>query len=72
MYGVPEGSGRPSLRYAFLAPWDSVLCIDDLCMQRDIPFSIKIPEDVPPSIALENGGGIKYELIASISYKAKK
>ncbi|KAF9505865.1 hypothetical protein BS47DRAFT_489941 [Hydnum rufescens UP504] len=39
---------------------------------RDLPFQIKIPEDVPPSVALENGSGIKYELVASVCYRAKK
>ncbi|KAF8337537.1 uncharacterized protein EI90DRAFT_2661920 [Cantharellus anzutake] len=39
---------------------------------RDIQFSIRIPENVPPSTALQNGNGIKYELVATICYKTKK
>ncbi|KAJ7577694.1 hypothetical protein C8J56DRAFT_798474 [Mycena floridula] len=37
----------------------------------DFPFSINIPESIPPSIALENGAGIKYGLVASICTKER-
>ncbi|KAI0077126.1 hypothetical protein K474DRAFT_1596652, partial [Panus rudis PR-1116 ss-1] len=39
---------------------------------RDFPFYIRIPESIPPSIALEKGAGVKYELIATICVKGKK
>ncbi|QRV90142.1 arrestin [Ceratobasidium sp. AG-Ba] len=39
---------------------------------NDFPFHINIPEAVPPSIALERGAAIKYELIASVMLKGKK
>ncbi|PCH37906.1 hypothetical protein WOLCODRAFT_148865 [Wolfiporia cocos MD-104 SS10] len=44
--------------------------------QQDFPFYIRIPESIPPSIALEKGAlhaaGIKYELIATVCVKGKK
>ncbi|KAG8901483.1 hypothetical protein FRB99_005287 [Tulasnella sp. 403] len=39
---------------------------------RDFPFQIRIPESVPPSIALERNAGIKYELVASVFVKGKR
>ncbi|KAH9952060.1 hypothetical protein B0H21DRAFT_11849 [Amylocystis lapponica] len=39
---------------------------------QDFPFYIRIPESLPPSIALEKGAGIKYELIATVCIKGKK
>ncbi|KAF9076725.1 hypothetical protein BDP27DRAFT_1413877 [Rhodocollybia butyracea] len=39
---------------------------------QDFPFQIRIPESVPPSIALENRAGIKYELLASVCTKGKR
>ncbi|THV08478.1 hypothetical protein K435DRAFT_740600 [Dendrothele bispora CBS 962.96] len=39
---------------------------------HDFQFSIRIPESVPPSIALENRAGIKYELHASVCTKGKR
>ncbi|RPD66516.1 hypothetical protein L226DRAFT_566938 [Lentinus tigrinus ALCF2SS1-7] len=38
---------------------------------NDFPFFIRIPESIPPTIALEKGG-IKYELIASVCVQGKK
>ncbi|CAL1705518.1 unnamed protein product [Somion occarium] len=38
----------------------------------DFPFYIRIPESIPPSIALEKGAGVKYELIATVCVKGKK
>ncbi|KAF8317350.1 hypothetical protein DL93DRAFT_2055588, partial [Clavulina sp. PMI_390] len=38
----------------------------------DIPFNIRIPENVPPTVHVENGGGIQYELAAEICIKTKK
>ncbi|KAJ7576504.1 hypothetical protein C8J56DRAFT_1117467 [Mycena floridula] len=37
-----------------------------LLSRHVLPFSINIPESIPPSITLENGAGIKYDLVASI------
>ncbi|TFK94826.1 hypothetical protein K466DRAFT_593293 [Polyporus arcularius HHB13444] len=39
---------------------------------NDFPFFIRIPESIPPTIALEKGAGIKYELIASVCVQGKK
>ncbi|KAI0636594.1 hypothetical protein C8Q77DRAFT_512611 [Trametes polyzona] len=39
---------------------------------NDFPFFIRIPESIPPTISLEKGAGIKYELIASICVQGKK
>ncbi|OBZ65681.1 hypothetical protein A0H81_14312 [Grifola frondosa] len=39
---------------------------------QDFPFFIRIPESIPPTIALEKGAGIKYELIASVCVQGKK
>ncbi|KAG6835772.1 hypothetical protein H0H93_014793 [Arthromyces matolae] len=39
---------------------------------HDFPFSIRIPESIPPSIALDNRAGIQYELVASLCTKGKK
>lgn len=38
----------------------------------DMPFHIRIPESVPPSLTLEKGSGIRYELVASVCSKGKK
>ncbi|KAI0780545.1 hypothetical protein BD413DRAFT_607828 [Trametes elegans] len=39
---------------------------------NDFPFFIRVPESIPPTISLEKGAGIKYELIASICVQGKK
>ncbi|KAG6829400.1 hypothetical protein H0H87_011529 [Tephrocybe sp. NHM501043] len=39
---------------------------------HDFPFSIRIPESIPPSIALDNKAGIQYELVASLCTKGKR
>ncbi|KAG6868808.1 hypothetical protein C0993_010106 [Termitomyces sp. T159_Od127] len=39
---------------------------------HDFPFSIRIPESIPPSITLENRAGIQYELVASLCTKGKR
>jgi hypothetical protein len=43
-----------------------------LLRSQDFPFNIRIPESIPPSIALENRAGIKYELIGSVCTKGKR
>ncbi|KDQ10215.1 hypothetical protein BOTBODRAFT_36489 [Botryobasidium botryosum FD-172 SS1] len=44
----------------------------DLLQTQDIPFHLRIPESIPPSIALERGAGIKYDLVVSLCVKGKK
>ncbi|KAH7921057.1 hypothetical protein BV22DRAFT_756639 [Leucogyrophana mollusca] len=39
---------------------------------QDLPFYIRIPESIPPSIALERGAGIRYELVATVCTLGKK
>lgn len=39
---------------------------------QDFPFLIRIPESIPPSIALEKGAGIRYELVATACTLGKK
>ncbi|KAF9442689.1 hypothetical protein P691DRAFT_779267 [Macrolepiota fuliginosa MF-IS2] len=39
---------------------------------QDFPFSIRIPESIPPTIALEGRAGIHYELVATVCTKGKK
>ncbi|KAH7909217.1 hypothetical protein BJ138DRAFT_1115170 [Hygrophoropsis aurantiaca] len=39
---------------------------------QDLPFYIRIPESIPPSIALEKGAGIRYELVATVCTLGKK
>ncbi|KAK7023762.1 high-temperature-induced dauer-formation protein-domain-containing protein [Favolaschia claudopus] len=43
-----------------------------LLRSQDFPFSIRIPESIPPSIDLQNRAGINYELVASVCTKGKK
>ncbi|KAJ7599104.1 hypothetical protein C8J56DRAFT_182070 [Mycena floridula] len=42
-----------------------------LLSSLDLPFSLQIPEQVPPTVTLENGASIKYQLVASVCTKAK-
>ncbi|KIY70533.1 hypothetical protein CYLTODRAFT_408767 [Cylindrobasidium torrendii FP15055 ss-10] len=44
----------------------------DLLSARDIPFEIRIPESIPPTLQLDDNVGIRYELIASICTKGKR
>ncbi|KAF9532758.1 hypothetical protein CPB83DRAFT_580351 [Crepidotus variabilis] len=39
---------------------------------QDFPFSIRIPESIAPTIALDNKAGIGYELLASVCTKGKR
>ncbi|KAG2037174.1 hypothetical protein BDR03DRAFT_1010875 [Suillus americanus] len=43
-----------------------------LLQSQDLPFHIRIPESIPPSIALERGAGIRYELVATVCTLGKK
>ncbi|KAG8902423.1 hypothetical protein FRC01_009577, partial [Tulasnella sp. 417] len=45
--------------------WDEI-------RSQDLSFQIRIPEPIPPSLALERSAGIKYELVATILTKGKK
>ncbi|KAI9445885.1 hypothetical protein H4582DRAFT_514287 [Lactarius indigo] len=38
---------------------------------QDIPFYIRIPESIPPTLALESGAGIKYELVGQVCVQGK-
>ncbi|KAG2063406.1 hypothetical protein BDR04DRAFT_1111421 [Suillus decipiens] len=44
----------------------------DLLHSQDLAFHIRIPESIPPSIALERGAGIRYELVATVCTLGKK
>ncbi|KAG2150646.1 uncharacterized protein EDB93DRAFT_327356 [Suillus bovinus] len=44
----------------------------ELLQSQDLPFHIRIPESIPPSIALERGAGIRYELVATVCTLGKK
>ncbi|KDQ61292.1 hypothetical protein JAAARDRAFT_55964 [Jaapia argillacea MUCL 33604] len=43
-----------------------------LLMTQDFPFYIRIPESIPPSLALEKGAGVRYELVATACLKGKR
>ncbi|KAG9016627.1 hypothetical protein FRB90_002742 [Tulasnella sp. 427] len=45
--------------------WDEI-------RSQDLSFQIRVPESIPPSLALERSAGIKYELVASMQTKGKK
>ncbi|KAF8163766.1 hypothetical protein B0H34DRAFT_795424 [Crassisporium funariophilum] len=70
------GGGPANTFYDFVGPspvnlWSTS---DEYSVLRsqDFPFSIRIPESIPPSIALDNRAGIGYELVASVCTKGKK
>ncbi|KAK1236488.1 hypothetical protein PQX77_000265 [Marasmius sp. AFHP31] len=70
------GGGLSNTFYDFVGPSPVTLwtASDEYGMLRsqDFPFQIRIPESVPPSLALESGAGIKYELLASVCTKGKR
>ncbi|KIK68055.1 hypothetical protein GYMLUDRAFT_92710 [Collybiopsis luxurians FD-317 M1] len=70
------GGGLQNTFYDFVGPSPVTLwtASDEYGVLRsqDFPFQIRIPESVPPSIALESRAGIKYELLASVCTKGKK
>ncbi|RXW13252.1 hypothetical protein EST38_g12601 [Candolleomyces aberdarensis] len=43
-----------------------------LLRTQDFPFSIRIPESIPPSVELEGRASIGYELLASVCMKGKR
>ncbi|KAF8912235.1 hypothetical protein CPB84DRAFT_1841909 [Gymnopilus junonius] len=70
------GGGPASTFYDFVGPspvnlWTTA---DDYTLLRsqDFPFSIRIPESIPPSVTLDNRAAIGYELVASVCTKGKK
>ncbi|KAL5529184.1 hypothetical protein ACEPAG_5158 [Sanghuangporus baumii] len=44
----------------------------DILAPQDFPFAIRIPESIPPSIQLDKGAGIRYELTATLCMKGKR
>ncbi|THH12937.1 hypothetical protein EW146_g7230 [Bondarzewia mesenterica] len=38
---------------------------------QDIPFYIRIPESIAPSLALEKGAGVRYELVGQVCVQGK-
>ncbi|KAA1469315.1 hypothetical protein DENSPDRAFT_878816 [Dentipellis sp. KUC8613] len=38
---------------------------------KDIPFYIRIPESIPPTLTLERGAGVKYELVGQMCVQGK-
>ncbi|TFK21305.1 hypothetical protein FA15DRAFT_672691 [Coprinopsis marcescibilis] len=43
-----------------------------ILQSQDFPFSIRIPESIPPSVELDSRAQIQYELIATVCTKGKK
>ncbi|KAF8889875.1 hypothetical protein BD779DRAFT_1519397 [Infundibulicybe gibba] len=72
---LPSG-GQANTFYDFVGPSPVNLwtASDEYGVLRthDFPFSIRIPESIPPTIALEHRAGIKYELVASVCTKGKR
>ncbi|EJT98442.1 hypothetical protein DACRYDRAFT_118718 [Dacryopinax primogenitus] len=68
-----QGQGEPYVETIGHAPriWQANGEYENLQV-RDFPFYIQIPMNVPPSIALEKGSGIRYEMVASLCVKGKK
>ncbi|KAJ3799111.1 hypothetical protein GGU11DRAFT_743708 [Lentinula aff. detonsa] len=70
------GGGMQNTFYDFVGPSPvNIWTASDeygVLRSQDFPFQIRIPESVPPSIALESRAGIKYELLASVCTKGKK
>lgn len=44
----------------------------DLIQTEDFPFSIAIPEGLPPTARLDKQVGISYEMVTSLCIKSKK
>lgn len=44
----------------------------DLLQTADFPFTISIPEGLPPTARLEKQSGISYEVVSSLCVKTKK
>ncbi|KZT18091.1 hypothetical protein NEOLEDRAFT_1184596 [Neolentinus lepideus HHB14362 ss-1] len=70
------GGGQLNTYYDFVgqSPVNLWQSSDDygLLHTQDFPFYIRIPESIPPSLALERGAGVRYELVAMACLKGKK
>ncbi|KAF9001752.1 hypothetical protein BDQ17DRAFT_1281274 [Cyathus striatus] len=71
------GGGTTNTFYDYVGPtplnlWQAPEGDYGMLRTGDFQFSIRIPESIPPSIALENRAGINYELVASVCVKGKK
>ncbi|TFY78508.1 hypothetical protein EWM64_g5506 [Hericium alpestre] len=42
-----------------------------MLQMKEIPFYIRIPESIPPSLTLEKGAGVKYELVGQMCVQGK-
>ncbi|KAJ3496472.1 hypothetical protein NLJ89_g10480 [Agrocybe chaxingu] len=70
------GGGPANIFHDFVGPspvnlWSSS---DEynLLRSQDFPFSIRIPESIPPTIQLDSRAGISYELVATVCTKGKR
>ncbi|KAJ3570833.1 hypothetical protein NP233_g4145 [Leucocoprinus birnbaumii] len=70
------GGGDSNTFYDYVGPSPVTLWTApdeyNILRTQDFPFSIRIPESIPPSVALENRAGIQYELVATVCTKGKK
>ncbi|KAM6500095.1 hypothetical protein JOM56_003109 [Amanita muscaria] len=74
---ILPGGGTGNTFYDVVGPgtvtlWTSGGAEYELLHARDFPFSIRIPEAVPPSLQLEQRAGIHYELVATVCTKGKR
>jgi hypothetical protein len=77
---VPNGAS--AAKAAFQNSWEPVGKVHllwrsaenkeyDLLNTADFRFVIPLPQDLPPTVELSKISGIRYELVASVSYKGK-
>ncbi|KAK2459509.1 hypothetical protein APHAL10511_008493 [Amanita phalloides] len=71
------GGGAANTFYDVVGPgsltlWASEGAEYELLHAQDFPFSIRIPEAVPPSLQLEARAGVHYELVATVCTKGKR
>ncbi|KAF8646944.1 hypothetical protein AX16_007036 [Volvariella volvacea WC 439] len=76
---ILPGGGPNNTFHDYVGPspvtlWDAEKDVQSggVLTSRDFSFQIRIPESIPPSIALEERAGIRYELVASVCTKGKK
>ncbi|KAG5726718.1 hypothetical protein E4T56_gene8985 [Termitomyces sp. T112] len=71
---LPGGGGSNTFYDSVGSPINLWQSSDEFGVLRthDFPFSIRIPESIPPSIALDNRAGIQYELVASLCTRGKR
>ncbi|KAI0034524.1 hypothetical protein K488DRAFT_45282, partial [Vararia minispora EC-137] len=58
------GSEAPTILWQSSEEWG-------VLQSQDIPFHIRIPEAMPPSLSLEKGAGVKYELVGQVCVQGK-